>query len=130
MTPIDPAGLRVRSRSWLPRPPRPRRGERFLKGPVPLPWLQAAAALPGKSLHAGIAIWYSAGLARSSSVLLSNVAGEAFGMDRNAKYRALAWLEKAGLIKVERRRGRSPTVTIVHANAGGEPGQPRDTSST
>jgi hypothetical protein len=33
------------------RPPRHRRGERFLKGPIPWPWISAAAALPGKALH-------------------------------------------------------------------------------
>src|SRR3954452_4212832 len=32
--------------------------ERFLHGPVPLPWLEAAARLPGKSLHTGVALWY------------------------------------------------------------------------
>ncbi|MGE0766247.1 MAG: hypothetical protein AB7L90_07255 [Hyphomicrobiaceae bacterium] len=92
---------------------KPRRGERFLKGPVPLAWLEAAARLPGKSLHAGIALWYAAGLARSSAIPLSNIAGGAFGLDRNAKYRALAWLEEAGLVKVERNLGRAPIVTIL-----------------
>jgi len=80
---------------------------------VPLAWLEAAARLPGKSLHAGVALWYAAGLSRSSAVRLSNIAGEAFGLDRNAKYRALVWLEGAGLVKVERKLGRAPIVTIL-----------------
>ena len=70
-------------------------GERFLKGPVPLPWLETAARLPGKSLHTGVALWYVAGLTRSPTVPLSNIAGERFGLDRNAKYRALEWLARA-----------------------------------
>jgi hypothetical protein len=115
MAPIDLDRLRLRSRLERirpPRPPGPAKGERFLKGPVPLAWLEAAAQLPGKSLHAGVALWYAAGLARSASVPLSNISGVRFGLDRNAKYRALAWLEEAGLISVERKLGRAPIVTI------------------
>ena len=78
-----------------------------------MPWLEAAARLPGKSLHTGVAIWYAAGLTRSSSVPLSNIAGHRFGLDRNAKYRALGWLEGAGLIDVQRKLGRAPVVTIL-----------------
>jgi hypothetical protein len=90
-----------------------RKGEHFLKGPVPLRWLEAAARLPGRSLHAGLALWYIAGLTRSPSVPLSNISGDKFGLDRNAKYRALGWLEKAGLVTVERKLGRAPVVTII-----------------
>jgi hypothetical protein len=77
-----------------------------------LAWLESAARLPGKSIHAGIALWYAADLNRSRSVPLSNIAGLRFGLDRNAKYRALQWLEGAGLISVERKLGRAPVVTI------------------
>jgi hypothetical protein len=34
-------------------------------------------------------------------------------VDRNAKYRALLSLESAGLAVVQRKRGRSPLVTIL-----------------
>ncbi len=116
MSPIDVERLRLQSTTTLSasRPPqRLRKGERFLKGPIPLSWLETAAALPGRSLHAGIALWYAAGLMRSNSVPLSNISGLRFGLDRNAKYRALSWLEKAGLVAVERKLGRTPVVTIV-----------------
>ena len=102
-------------RQNLGNPPRPRQGERFLKGPIPLPWLSAAAKLPGKSLHVGIALWYAAGLTRSRVVPLSNVGAQHFGLDRNAKYRALGWLESAGLVAVTRKLGRAPLVTIMEA---------------
>jgi len=116
MPPIDVNRLRV-SRSNVQsgkvQPPRHKSGERFLKGPIPLPWLEEAARLPGKSLHAGVALWYAAGLTKSASVPLSNIAGLHFGLDRNAKYRALSWLEGAGLVRVERKLGRAPIVTIL-----------------
>jgi len=98
------------------RPPHPKKGERFLKGPVPLSWLEAAARLPGKSLHAGMALWYVAGLTRSRTIPLSNIASVRLGLDRNAKYRALAWLEEARLIAVERNPGRAPVVTILEVS--------------
>ena len=116
MTPIDLDRLRIGprpKRSAEQKPARPKTGERFLKGPIPLPWLETAARLPGKSIHTGVALWYAAGLMRSRSVPLSNIAGLRFGLDRNAKYRALQWLERAGLIAVERKLGRAPIVTIL-----------------
>lgn len=122
MAPINVDRMRVRSvqpTAQRARPPRHAKGEGFLKGPVPLAWLEAAARLPGRSLHAGLALWYAAGLARSAVVPLSNISGDRFGLDRNAKYRALEWLEGAGLVKVERKLGRAPVVTIL------EPGAPR-----
>jgi hypothetical protein len=116
MSPIDIDRMRIRSghlRTPSQRPARPARGEHFLKGPVPLPWLEQAAKLPGKSLHVGIAVWYASGLTRSRRISLSNIAGLRFGLDRNAKYRALGWLEGAGLVAVERKLGRAPVVTIL-----------------
>jgi hypothetical protein len=84
-----------------------------LQGPVPLDWLSAAARVPGKSLHVGIALWFVSGLQRSHIVVLSNNTIRRFGLDRNAKYRGLAWLEQANLISVRRKLGRAPMVTIL-----------------
>ena len=50
---------------------------------------------------------------RTDQVALSNVALQQFGLTRNAKYRALGWLEKAGLVRVECKLGRSPLVTLL-----------------
>jgi DNA-binding transcriptional ArsR family regulator len=108
------------------KPPRHQSGERFLKGPIPLLWLEEAARLPGKSLHAGIALWYAAGLTKSASVPLSNIAGLHFGLDRNAKYRALKWLEGAGLVRVERKLGRAPIVTILAHEARPHEARPHE----
>ena len=116
MSPIDRDRMRLHTtarRLRRTRPPRHAKGEGFLKGPIPLSWLEAAARLPGKSLHAGVALWFAAGLLRSDKIPLSNLSGHRFGCDRNAKYRALAWLEGAGLVRVERKLGRAPIVTIL-----------------
>src|SRR5688500_11375531 len=92
--------------------PRPKPGEKFLKGPVPLSWLESAAHLPGKSLHLGNALWFLAGLKKTRSVILSRSVLQLFGIDRSAKSRALSQLEKAGLVSIERHPGCNPLVTI------------------
>jgi hypothetical protein len=119
MAAIDPNRLRIerkttsRVMSSLQSIPRPKTGGMFLRGPIPLDWLSRAAALPGRSLHVAIAIWFMSGLKKTRSVPVSNITGLQFGLDRNAKYRALEWLEDADLISVERQAGRAPIVTIL-----------------
>jgi hypothetical protein len=118
---IDPSRVKlgVASKSLTPRRlPRPVAGERFLQGPIPLTWLSTAARLPGRSLHLAIAIWLTGSLAKSATIPLSNLAALPFGLDRNAKYRALHWLEAARLIEVERMPGRSPIVTVLEIGNG------------
>jgi hypothetical protein len=87
--------------------------QRFLKGPVPWPWIEVAAKLPGKALAVGIALWRLAGAVKSKTIRLSNAEVSELGCDRNAKSRALRDLERAGLITVERQPGCSPRVTLV-----------------
>ena len=67
-------------------------------------------------MHVGIALWFLGGLHKSRTVSLSNIASLRFGLDRNSKYRALAWLEEARLIRVERTLGRAPIVTLSDAS--------------
>lgn len=122
MPPIDLDRFRMKSRSAsIPRErlPRPKHGGHFLKGPIPLVWLERAACLPGRCLHVGIALWFLGGVQKSRVIALSNHASRRFGLDRNSKYRALDWLEKAGLISVQRKMGRSPVIKILEPE--GEP---------
>jgi hypothetical protein len=49
----------------------------------------------------------------TAATVLGNLACQRFGLNRNAKYRALRSLENAGLVDVERKLGRSPVVTIL-----------------
>ena len=76
-------------------------------------WLEVAAQLPGKSLHLAVVLLHLAAVNQSDRVILSNRACQKFGLDRNAKYRALSSLEGAGLVRVQRNLGRSPLVEIV-----------------
>ena len=96
--------------------PRTRKGRRFLRGPIPMDWINAAATASGRGsgVEVAIALWYLSGLHRQartiklrSSVLL------AMGVDRHAGYRGLRALEKAGLVEVVRHPGRCPVVTLL-----------------
>ncbi|MEX1230836.1 MAG: hypothetical protein WEB58_11395 [Planctomycetaceae bacterium] len=89
-----------------------REATRFLRGPVPVHWIKQAAALPGKALAVGIAIWFLCGLRKRSKLKFSRATWEQFGLSRSATYRGLEHLESTSLISIDRRRGRCPIVTI------------------
>jgi hypothetical protein len=93
-------------------PPRHKRGEKFLKGPIPWNWLRKAAHQPGKTFHVAIVVWFLAGICRKKSVRLEKKALRELGLNRHAAYRGLKALEKVGLICVERHPGHSPIVTV------------------
>ena len=90
-----------------------RNDKRFLKGPVPLPWLMQAARLPGKTLEVGVVLWFLSGLTKNHVVKLSNHILREFGVDRHAKYRALKHLVYARLVSVSQQQGCAPVVTIL-----------------
>jgi hypothetical protein len=88
------------------------KSKRFLRGPIPLPWLQSAAKLPGKALVVALAIWYIDGFGQDDRSLCPSLLAQ-FGVERRAGYRGLKALERAGLVTVDRAVGRCPRVTIV-----------------
>jgi hypothetical protein len=97
------------------RPPRHKGNEWFLKGPIPGAWLTLAARLPGRALHVALALWYLAGLKKTREVKPTGNTWERFGVSPDAAYRGLRALEAAGLVWVDRRRGRCPLVKILEA---------------
>jgi hypothetical protein len=110
----------VQSRSRPVSRRRAPRGDLFLRGPVPLPWLGRACELPGgKPLAVALAIWYLSGLRKSKENLrLGSDTLRHFNVTgRSAKKKALLQLERAGLIRVERRQGKNPLVSIVKVGA-------------
>ena len=92
---------------------RKRKQGKFLKGPIPLDWLQGAGQLPGKALHVGIVLQFLSGVKRSSEVQFSYSLAEEFGVKRHSAYRALKALEQRGLIKIRRGIGKNPIVRLA-----------------
>jgi hypothetical protein len=116
---MDPRTLTLPPRS-LPakraKAPRHKSGDHFLRGPIPMDWLYAAAVASGhgSGFKVAVALWYLSGLNRQArTVQLSGSVLRDMGVDRYAGYRGLASLEQAGLVRVERHPGRHPVVTIL-----------------
>jgi DNA-binding transcriptional ArsR family regulator len=86
---------------------------RPLRGPIPWAWWLEAARCSGKALQLAMVCWLFAGWERSAKIELAWDDWPAFGLTRFAVYRALDALERAGLIEVIRRAGRSPVVIIL-----------------
>ena len=91
----------------------------FLKGPIPWPWIEAAARLPGKALAVGLVLWREAGMEGSGSVKLTTAKLAGLNLDRAGKARALKGLEAAGLVHVERNGRHTPRVSILVAEPSG-----------
>ncbi len=88
------------------------RRDAFVK--VPLWWFEAATRATGTP-QAFVCIWllHLAWKKRNTTFPLSNAQLADSGAERRAKRRALANLEKAGLITVDRHHGRAPRVTLT-----------------
>ncbi|MET3911912.1 DNA-binding MarR family transcriptional regulator [Bradyrhizobium sp. S3.3.6] len=84
---------------------------RFLKGPIPMNELWVAARLPGQALAVYLAIRHQCDLTGKACVTLPGALLERFGVDKDAKSRALRSLSAAGLIRVDQQRGRSARVS-------------------
>ena len=78
----------------------------------------------GRALHVALALWYLAGLENRNTVKPTWAVWRRFGVSPDASRRGLAALEAAGLVAVERHRGRCPLVTILEvvSERGDEPG--------
>ena len=85
----------------------------FLAGPVDMLWLSQVRNLGVTALWVGLLLWFLRGLRRNNNFIVSNRMLRNWGVEPDAKTRALRKLEKAKLISVERRGRRSPRVTIL-----------------
>jgi DNA-binding transcriptional ArsR family regulator len=124
--PFDPDNLKlpgvIRATPPTPQgPPRHRSGQKFLKGPIPLAWLEIAGRLPGKALLVGLHVWFQAGLRNSRSVPLNQSRLARPGMSDKTVRRGLRALERAGLVTVDRKPGRKPIVTLLDPPAAVPP---------
>jgi hypothetical protein len=87
--------------------------DKFIKGPLDFVWFSEARQLGVTALWVGLGLWFLRGLRRSNSFTVSNLMMQEWGVQPDAKARALRALERAGLITVERRGKRSPRVTLI-----------------
>jgi hypothetical protein len=111
ITPKKPTSERRNNKA-----PRHKSGERFVQGPIPYNWMAKASNIGGKGATVSIAllIWFRSGIEQQSNkVRLTRKDLQEFGINRNALYRGLSNLEKAGLISLARKKGARPFITIL-----------------
>lgn len=87
--------------------------KRFLKGPIPLDWLTAAAQLPGKAINVGIALWWLAGMSKTGILKLTRQSQLALNISKDAVRDGLRRLHQAGLIELTAQPGQRHSVRII-----------------
>ena len=104
---VDTAGPADRTRAA-------KREARFIKGPLSLGWV-AAAAKAGHPLALPVllALKHKADTLRQPWVKPPAAVLRLFGVDKDGRSRAIAALERAGLVEVRRRKGRPPLVRLL-----------------
>jgi hypothetical protein len=88
----------------------------------PFPWAQwcIVVRMPGKTLAVWQLIHHRSKISRQSWVTLPLELLVEVGLSRDAKDRALKILERHGLIRVDRRSGRSARIALVIVESDGE----------
>ena len=107
-----------------------RQYKQYVRGPLPLKWFQKASTISRTAAVVGIVIWRIAYQSKlwghdsqrrtSKSLKVTNQTCMKWGVCGNSKNTALRLMEKAGLIRLELKRGRSPVVQIIDAELGAD----------
>lgn len=108
----DPADPRlVVKRANVPAKIEKRRGQ-FIR--VPWPWLEKLTGTTGQTYRVALYLLYLHWKNSGNPIKLANGMLESDGVSRQSKWRALAALERRGLIGVERRPRRSLIIHLYH----------------
>ena len=85
----------------------------FVRGPIPLDWLQKAMKLGGAAISVGVILWYFKGLKKLSifKIGIQDIAN-LIGRSWLTAKRGLIALEKERLIAIQRHNGRKHLVEI------------------
>src|SRR5215831_11761813 len=97
--------------------PRHEKNEMFLKGPIPLNWINRAMGISFGAWAVGTAIWREAGRRKKKAFVfnLTRLPEYYPALNRRLVQRVLPQLEKAGLISVRRESNRTHKITILKA---------------
>jgi len=95
-------------------PRKQKRKWQFLKGPIPLWWLEQASQLEGKAVLVCALLWYRWGLSKKKyPVTISGDLMQRFNISRQAVSRCLKQMEASGLIKITRHDGKAHKIEII-----------------
>lgn len=92
---------------------------RFIKGPIPVPWMARANRLRKPSAaKVAVALFYQRGLCNRDEFKIEPARFVELNIDELTRRRGLAELERSGLITVQRWAGRSPVVAMIGVDNG------------
>ena len=91
---------------------------RFVMGPIPVPWLAQAFSLTPSAAKCAVALYYLRGLCRCDKFKVEPARFRELGIPDIARRRGLHDLERAGLIRLQKRTSKTPIATLV--GAGGD----------
>lgn len=86
--------------------------EPFIKGPIPLDWINRAAGLPGKALNVALAIRWLSDMNNNRPIKITKIAMQEFCFSKDAATDAIKRLEADGLVSVARRPGQKSLITL------------------
>ena len=101
----------------------------YVRGPLPLKWFQKASTISRTAGVVGMIIWriayqkklwgYDSQRRTSGHIKVTTQTCMKWGVCGNSKNTALRLMEKAELIRLDTKRGRSPIVQIIDNELGG-----------
>ena len=109
--------------SILKRTSKSRQYKEYVRGPLPLKWFQRASTISRTAAVVGLIIWrivyqkklwgHDSQRRTSWPMKVTTQTCMKWGVCGNSKNTALRLMEKAGLIRLDLKRGRSPLVQII-----------------
>lgn len=110
-------GARRTSKRGRLRPPRQQGA--FIRGPIPLAWLDGALKLPGPTaLRVALALHYQSGIEKSSKVRFTQKLMRLFRVCPRSASRSLNLMQAGGLLRVYHQSGRCREVELLTQNVG------------
>ena len=92
-----------------------RMSRRFVKGPIPLPWLSKALELTPSAVKCALALFYQRGLSSSDTFKIEPARFRELGIADTARRRGLRELEEHGLVRLQKDHSKSPVANLIGA---------------
>jgi len=89
-----------------------RLSQRFVKGPIPVPWLAKAFSLTPSAAKCALALFYQRGLRCCDEFKIEPARFRELGIPEIARRRGLHDLERAGLIRLQKRSSKTPIAKL------------------
>ena len=96
----------------LKKAPQKSQNGRYIRGPIPLGWIQKACTVGAEKL--ALYLMSMKGLTKRPKIRLRSAEMERFGLSPKIRRIQLAKLEEAGLVKADKAVGKKPVLTAIN----------------